>query len=327
MTSRRKTARHSLICFVFLSLVLAPAALASAQTSDPREDEQSQEKAKTDKPAKRPPPPLFTKHRRGLYRDRDGLEVIDATPQSPPLETDDPAVPDEGEYEINLTTQADLSKVAQRLNLLFVDANYGIAPKIAGHELPTQVKFEFPVAATRENGRPFAAGVGAAKVGLKFNFYNNEHSGTSIAVYPQLEFAAAGIDSVRKGLAEPGQTFILPILVSKETKYLTLVANSGVNMPIHDPHRETTGTFAVGFGRAIRRTYAAMVDIRTESTFDLRRDRLVTLNGGVMHSMKNVIVYAQLGRSLFSDNGAHSYVGLGVKLLIPRSVQRRSPPE
>lgn len=321
MTSTLKVMRPSLTGFVFLSMLLAPAVMASAQTKDPRGGEQSQEQEKTDKPVKRPPPPLFPKHRRGLYRDRDGLEAIDATPQSPPLETDDPAVPDNGEYEINLTTHADLSKSAQRLDLLFVDANYGIAPKIAGHELPTQVKFEFPVGATRESGRPLAVGVGAAKFGLKLNFYNDEHRGLSIAVYPQLEFAAAGIDSVKKGLAEPGQTFILPILVARETKYFTLVANSGVNIPIHDPDRETTGTFGVGFGRALRRTYAAMVEIRTESTFDLNRDRLVTLNGGVMHSIKNVIVSAQLGHSLFSDNGAHSYVGLGVKLLIPRAVQ------
>lgn len=54
-------------------------------------------------PPKQPPPPLFPKHRRGIYRTSQGLEVIDATPQSPPLETDDPSVPDKGEYEINLT--------------------------------------------------------------------------------------------------------------------------------------------------------------------------------------------------------------------------------
>src|SRR6266446_668989 len=150
MTSTLEVMRRSLTGFALPCMLLAPAVLASAQTNDPRGGEQSQQQEKTDKPVKRPPPPLFPKHRRGLYRDRDGLEAIDAAPQSPPLETDDPAVPDNGEYEINLTTHADLSKSAQRLDLLFVDANYGIAPKIAGHELPTQVKFEFPVGATRE---------------------------------------------------------------------------------------------------------------------------------------------------------------------------------
>ena len=49
---------------------------------------------------KRPAPPLFPRHRRGIYRNAAGIEVIDATPQSPPLDTDDPGVPDKGEFEI-----------------------------------------------------------------------------------------------------------------------------------------------------------------------------------------------------------------------------------
>src|ERR1700682_6342562 len=65
------------------------------------------------KAAKEPAPPLFPRHRRGTYLDRQGLETIDATPQSPPLNTDDPTVPEPGEYEINLFTHADLSKGAQ----------------------------------------------------------------------------------------------------------------------------------------------------------------------------------------------------------------------
>jgi hypothetical protein len=261
-----------------------------------------------------------------MYRTGEGLEAIDATPQSPPLETDDPGVPDKGEYEINLTTHADLARAVQRIDLLFVDANYGVLPKIAGHELPTQVKFEFPVAAVREQGSPLTAGIGAAKFGLKFNFYNNEYKGLSMAFYPQVEFAAPGLGSVKKGLAEPGQTLIFPLLVAKETKYVTLVANAAVNAPLHDPERETTGTFGVGFGRAIRRKWAAMLEVRAESTFDLERDRLVILNGGLMHRMRNVIVYAQLGRSLIADDGfAHTYVGVGMKVLIKVSPPRIDP--
>jgi hypothetical protein len=309
--------------FVFLSMILMAAVPAAAQTEGPSRDAPSQEQIKTAKPAKQPPPPLFSKHRRGMYKDGEGVEVVDATPQSPPLETDDPGVPDKGEYEINLTTHVDLSRDVQRIDLLFVDANYGVAPKFAGHELPTQVKFEFPVAALTGKGSPFTAGIGAAKFGLKFNFYSNEHRGVSMAFYPQLEFAAPGMGSVKKGLAEPGQTVILPLLVSKELTYFTLVANGAVNAPIHDPDRETTGTFGVGFGRAIRRKYAAMVEVRAESTFDLKRDRLVILNGGLIHGVGNVVLYAKFGRSLFSDDGfAHTYVGVGMKVLIAPSTHR-----
>jgi hypothetical protein len=269
------------------------------------------------KQPKQPPPPLFPRHRRGIYRNSQGLEVIDATPQSPPLETDDPGVPDHGEYEINLFTHADLSKEDRDVDLLFVDANYGMAPKFAGHELPTQLKFEFPVTAAKEGDDPYTVGIGAAKFGVKFNFYNNEHSGLSLAFYPQIEFEAPGTNSVEKGLVEAGQTVVLPLLVAREFHYLTFVANAAVNKPVHDPERETTGTFGVGIGRAFTRKVAAMIELRDESALDFTSNHLLFLNVGFIHGVRKVIVYAQAGHSLFSDDGSgHTYLGLGMKLMI-----------
>jgi hypothetical protein len=84
-------------------------------------------------PVKTPATPLFPRHRRGIYQDSTGADVVDATPQSPPLVTDDPNVPDKGAWEINFTTLGDLTKDTKHANLLLVDANYGLLPKIAGH--------------------------------------------------------------------------------------------------------------------------------------------------------------------------------------------------
>ncbi|HTL03807.1 MAG TPA: hypothetical protein VL243_16335, partial [Vicinamibacterales bacterium] len=55
---------------VFALVILLPPWSASAQTP--------QTPAVT-KPAENPPPPLFPKHRRGLYINGEKLEVIDAT--------------------------------------------------------------------------------------------------------------------------------------------------------------------------------------------------------------------------------------------------------
>jgi hypothetical protein len=44
--------------------------------------------------------------------------------------TIDPGVPDKGQYEINLTTQADPSKQLRTFSFASVDANYGISPRI-----------------------------------------------------------------------------------------------------------------------------------------------------------------------------------------------------
>jgi hypothetical protein len=266
---------------------------------------------------KEPPPPIFPRHHRGIYRDIQGREVIDATPQSPPLEIDDPSVPDDGEYEINLSTHADLSKGAQAVDLLFVDANYGILPKIAGRELPTQVKFEVPLTAAREHGEPFTRGVGDAKFGLKVNFCLNERIGLSMSVYPQIEFEPPGAGSVEKGLAEPGQTLILPLLVAKEFHYFTFVANGAVNKVLHDPKRQTTNTFGVGFGRAFTRKVAAMMEVRDEVSSNFKNNHLLSLNVGLIHGVRRLIVYTRVGHSLFSEDGfGHTYLGVGVKFMV-----------
>src|SRR5512135_1824451 len=91
-------------------IVLVIPAFAQTQDGDEAQNQQSQQQNPNQKTVKQPPPPLFRRHRRGIYTDATGLLVIDATPQSPPLEIDDPGVPDKGEYEINFTTQADYSK-------------------------------------------------------------------------------------------------------------------------------------------------------------------------------------------------------------------------
>lgn len=266
---------------------------------------------------KKPAVPLFPRHRRGIYRNAQGIEVIDATPQSPPLDTDDPAVPDEGVFEINFTTHTDYAKAAQRLDLLLVDTNYGVLPSIAGHKLPTQLKFEFPVAAARIAGDPFAVGLGTASAGVKVNFYDDEHRGISIAVYPQVEFATPGGGGVEKGLADQGQTVILPLLIAREFHECTFVFNGSLEKPLHDPERKIGSEFGVGLGRAFTRKVAAMIELRTASSLDFKSDRLVVMNAGLIHGVRGIILYANVGHSLLADDGlSHTYAGFGMKALL-----------
>ena len=305
---------------VVLSLFLLIPGRAGAQESGTEQGQQSQQQTTNRKPA---PPPLYSKHHRGMYKNSLDLWVIDAVPQSPPLELDDPGVPEKGEYEINLTTQADFSKQLRTYDFVLVDANYGVLPKIFGHELPTQVKFEFPLAGAKEHGDPFEIGIGAAQFGLKFNFYNNEYKGMSVSFYPQIEFAVLGSNAAETTMANAGQTLTLPLLVQKEFKYVTIVANGAVNQPIHDPQRDTTGSLGFGCGRAITRYLAAMGEIRAESALDFRHDRMVVVNFGAMRRLRdNMILYANVGRSIFSDQvSAHTYVGVGIKfLLMPKEL-------
>lgn len=268
-------------------------------------------------PAKPPPVPLFPRHRRGMYRNAQGIEVIDATPQSPPLDTDDPGVPDKGEFEINLSTHADVGQDRKEYDLLRVDANYGVLPVLFGYKVPTQIKLEVPIAGARESGDTFKTGLGTTALGLKFNFYDNDRLGISVALYPQLEFPTPGGRGVAKGLAEDGQTFVLPLLVEREFHDFTFVLNAGLEQPIHDSDRDTTTEFGFGFGRAFTRKVAGMIELRSEQSLGFTHDRLVYVNGGFIHGVRNIITYVNVGHSLFADDGmGHTYAGFGVKVLL-----------
>jgi hypothetical protein len=291
--------------FVVLGAVCLCVAPATAQSGQPAKTESRQGKA---------PAPLFPKHRRGLYINSDNLETIDATPQSPPLAVDDPGVPDEGEYEINLLTEADLAADARTVNVATVDANYGTVLRGFGHQLPTQLKLEFPIVAREEHGEPYQMGLGTSAFGLKFNFYNDESRGLRVSIYPQLQFSTGG--SVEKRIAEAGQTLMIPLLVSHESRYLTMVANAAINTTIHDPGRDSTAELGFGAGRAFFRKLAVMGDLRTSSTTNLRRDRLVSADAGFIYGVRKAIWYSRIGHSLLSDDGRHAFISFGVKVLV-----------
>jgi hypothetical protein len=257
--------------------------------------------------------PLFPRHHRGLYINNDNVEVIDATPQSPPLEVDDPSVPDEGEYEINLLTGVDFTKDMRHVDVFTADANYGIVIKGFNHELPTQVKFEMPVVAVRETDNPYTAGLGNAAFGLKFNFYNDDSRGLRVAVYPQVEASTAA--NAAKGLADPGETLIVPLLVSHESKYLTWDANAGFGKSFHAPGREAEVNLAFGAGRPFFRKLAIMGDLSSTSNVGFRHDRLIAADAGFIYGVRKAIWYGRLGHSVFSDDGPHAYAGFGMKVL------------
>jgi hypothetical protein len=304
------------ICpIVLLTVALSAGASAGAQTP---------QTPAAQKPEKAPPPPLFPKHRRGVYVNGDQLEVIDATPQSPPLTLDDPGVPDKGEYEINLLTSADLGADARHVDVFTVDANYGVVLKGWGHELPAQLKLEAPIVANREGAQPYAVGLGDSAAGVKFNFYNDEHRGLRLSVYPQIEFSMAS--SVGKGVAEAGQTLMLPLLVSHESKYITLVGNAGVEQPFHDDARTMMADLGFGAGRAFFRKLAVMGEVFSSSTLRFDQERLVSTSAGVIYGVRNAIWYARVGHSLVSDDGRHTFVAFGMKVLIDTQHPAASQP-
>ena len=92
---------------------------------------------------------------------------------------------------------------------------------------------------------------------------------------------------------------------------------NGENATSPSPSRELASGFGFAFGRSFTRV-AAMIELRTESSIDFQRDRLVLVNAGIIDGVRNVVVYANIGHSVFSDDGGHFYAGGGFKVVIGR---------
>ena len=135
-------------------------------------------------------------------------------------------------------------------------------------------------------------------------------------MYPQLEFAPA--HGAEKGLSEAGQTIVLPLLVAREFHAFTFVFNGELEKPLHDPSRELASGFGFAFGRSFTRRVAAMIELRTESSIDFQRDRLVLVKRRHHRRRAQRVVYANIGHSVFSDDGGHFYAGGGFKVVIGR---------
>jgi len=281
------------------------AGAALAQTCRRDEDDPGQQVAK------QPPPPLFPRHRRGIYT-ANQIEFIDATPQSPPLEIDDPGVPQPGQWEVNFTTSADLGRSETEFDVLLVDANLGLMPRIFGCAIPTQLKIEAPYAALTQEGAAAAFGLASATVGLKFNFYDNEAKGKSASIYPQLKIAVPA--SARRGLTDYGQTIIVPLLFAKYLHNATLVINGSLAKPLHSEEGATT-TLAIGLGRAFLRKVALMGEVHAESSVRFSELREVEVTMGAMYDLLHIPVYASVGRTLHApEGGPRTSVLFGVKL-------------
>jgi hypothetical protein len=86
----------------------------------------------------------------------------------------------------------------------------------------------------------------------------------------------------------------------------------------HPEKDELASGFGFAFGRSLTRKVAAMIELRTGSSTDFQRDRLVQVNAGIIDGVRNVVVYANIGHSVFSDDGGHFYAGGSFKIVIGR---------
>lgn len=244
-------------------------------------------------------------------------ESAESTPQSPPLNVDDPSTPGCNAWEINVVVDGDFTRSQRSFELPLLDLNYGIGDNL-------QLKYELPYVNSQSDGTT-AAAVGESKAGVKYMFFEDESSKLQLAAYPQLTFVSSKADVVAKGLASPGSIVTLPLLMTIRLGQtlrgdVDLTANLGYNVST----KSDVGNFvsaSVGIGTPIFRRVSIMGEFATEQAMstiaDEARSQVVKADIGMVGTLsRNFLLFGALGHSLSaSDSLDHSYGLVGFRLL------------
>jgi len=139
---------------------------------------------------------------------------------APPMLTNDPDTPGNGHWELNFAAAYQKTDASRETALPIFDFNYGVGESI-------QLSYGIEWLSVRENGAPHQSGPSNSTAGLKWRFHDGGKTGASASVYPQIEFENPGSSSARKGLANRGATFTLPVQYERELGPLTFTGEVG----------------------------------------------------------------------------------------------------
>jgi hypothetical protein len=249
--------------------------------------------------------------------EHDADEGAQTTPQSPPLDVDDPGTPGCNAWEINMVVDGNLTSNQNTWELPLLDLNYGIGDTI-------QLKYEVPFLNQQADGASISA-MGESILGIKYMFFNDEQSKTQLAVYPQRTFVGGNADAVTRGLVTPGAITTIPVLMSREIAQtsrgpVSITANLGYNL---STKTDTTDfiSAALGIGAPVFRRVGLMAELATQQAIVTdstgTRQQLLKADIGTMGTLtRNFILFGAIGRSLTaSDLSDHSYVVAGFQVL------------
>jgi hypothetical protein len=151
----------------------------------------------------------------------------------PPLVTDDPDTPGNGNWEINLAITGSHSSERWEIAAPDADINYGWGDQV-------QLKLDVPWTFVRSDEGGWKSGLGAAQIGVKWRFVDSDDAGFSMSTYPQYLWNWLP-SSVTRGIIAPGGQFFLPVEAATVVNDFGLDAEVGRNFVADCPNQWEAG--------------------------------------------------------------------------------------
>jgi len=236
-----------------------------------------------------------------------GASLAWAEAGSPPVKTDDPGTPGDGNWEINIISTYHRTPGEKYVEAPLFDINYGLGDRL-------QLKVEMPWVRQSSSDGPSAKGVGNILSGVKWRFYDAGGDGLKVSLYPQVELRAPRSKSAAKGLVDTTPNYLMPF--EFETSWDDWDFNVEVGRWFR--HERDADSWFAGFvvSREIRKGLNLMVELYDESTRRLDA-HTVSMDVGVHWEITHRYgVMASIGRDLHAMPGEQKATEalLGVQL-------------
>ncbi len=226
----------------------------------------------------------------------------------PPYYTNDPGTPGNHNWEINLGYMPFLYTDQSVSHIPDVDINFGLGERIQlTYESAWLRVYNFPEAPKY--------GMEQDQLGVKWRFYDNDESGLSISLFPQLSINNPN-HSVQRGIAPPGASLILPVEFSKKLKHIQLNWEGGYNVVHLGPSGWVAGFVA---GRDVTKNLEMDAEFYSVGAFRQSVNQ-ETIDGGLRYKIHPpFILLLMAGRSVApASNHQPFFVGyFGMQFLLP----------
>jgi hypothetical protein len=236
---------------------------------------------------------------------------------APPLLTNDPGTPGNGNWEINLGVMPVLRQNQDVFQVAQIDVNFGLGERI-------QLTYEIPFVLQNQAGQPAQTGWSNSTIGVKWRFIDDK-SGWSASIFPQLEPPGLGA-AVKTGIANGGTRLLFPVEITKSVGPINLGFEAGYFIPWHS-HGERIIGFTAGHDvtpklNVLCEVYndRAMGALPHDTTFDA---------GAKYEFHKGLLLMFMAGRT-FSGNSSNQpeFMGyVGVQILLDKYGKELHPDE
>jgi hypothetical protein len=222
----------------------------------------------------------------------------------PPMITDDPGTPGAGKWEINLAIAFEHRPGETAVDAPAIDLNYGVGDRI-------QLTLQGGPVLLKRSDHGAIGGLGGTEAAMKWRFVDDERTGITMSMFPRIVFNISQ-SSVRRGLAEDGTRFQIPLQFAKAFSGFDIDFEWGPLVSTVGPAQWLYGVVvAVDVGK----TAAVMAELHGTSRTNFSDDELA-VNVGFRQKLNDQCVFiGSLGHELRSSE-ARALIGYaGLQLL------------